>query len=260
MILILAELKETSEPPLSYPYLGKDVLDGYITAKWKKKSRNDELYPTEWVGLRTRKAGQTKITFVQVAYAILPENFASEESTSTQVKQYKVFVKENDYEGTKIVDRSELVRLGSEDQPGATSGWKAASSNTVSGGGSEPVRRESEDQPEQARLKLEHQSRPDQELGNKWMKQVNVDTKILQDLLKKCLPQNSQSKSSMPTSPPKMYATLCFLAQQVAEKAMTAAIIYFIGSEVDNFSLFRGHNLLERVNILQYKKNPLWKV
>ena len=74
---------------------------------------------------------------------------------------------------------------------------------------------------------------PNEDLGHAWMKQVDVDFKVLEHLHKQC--------QSLPELNP--YATICFSAQQVAEKALTAAIIFFIGDHVDN--LYLMHDLID---------------
>ena len=201
------------EEPLTYPYFKHSVPDFLIN----KRSSEDILYPTEWVGLhykRTTKTSQTEFTFVQVAYPIFLEK--PEASSHLLVKQYKVFLSEDDYEG-RIVDSLELRRLES----------------TVQG--------------ESGRRQLEHQSQPDKDYGRVWMEQVDIDFKILEDLFERC-----ESHPEL-----NLYATICFLAQQVAEKALTGGIIYFIGDKVENFNLRKDHNLSERVNALQYMEGSI---
>ena len=78
------------------------------------------------------------------------------------------------------------------------------------------------------------QSGPNKALGREWMKQVDADFKILEHLH---LYKHKKCQSWNP------YATICFSAQQVAEKALTAAIIFFIGDKVHN--LYRMHDLID---------------
>ncbi len=143
----------------------------------KGSSKDIILYPTEWVGLRytkTTQAGRTEITFVQVAYPILPKKPVGSNALLV-VEQYKVFLSKDDYE---IVDSLELIKLEGAIQ--SASGVP--------------------------KLELD-QSQPDKELGQIWMKQVDIDFKILEDLYEHC-----QSHPEL-----KLYATICYLAQQVAE-------------------------------------------
>ncbi len=159
----------------------------------KTEGNVSRLYPTEWVGRKTTAATHTKFTFVQVAYKV------------KNLEEYRVFSKANDYEG-EDVNSSDLIQLGA---------CRIRACGDSAFPQSEPEFKQSE---------------PNKDLGSAWMKQVDVDFKILKHLHLYKLELNE-------------YATICFLAQQVAEKAMTAAIIFFIGDQVEN--IYRKHDLID---------------
>lgn len=92
------------------------------------------------------------------------------------------------------------------------------------------------------------QSLPDKELGRTWLTQVDADYSVLE-----YIHEESPSHSEL-----KLHATICFLAQQVAEKAMTGGIIFFIGDQVD-FGLFKDHTLKQRVEALRFAESKIDK-
>lgn len=204
---------------LTYPYFKQQVPKELIDT-----SNPDYLYPTEWVGW----ISQSKTIFVQVAYPILPDDFESYEETEIQGQlSYKVFVSEDDYAGIDV-RRANLVKLVKPSTEG--SNWVAAGAEIT---------------PSLPKSNFE-QSENNEQVGLTWMNQVEIDFQTLQHLQYACedCPKDLN-----------WYGTACFLAQQVAEKALTGGICFFSGSDVNGLNRFKSHRLHQRIMALKpYKK------
>ncbi len=172
--------------------------------------------------------------FVQVAYPILPGK-----------KEYNIFLSDSDSdcEGCTVA-RSDLISLESEYYDVSLVSMAQAGSSTsilVESAGLDTEI--AVNKTESGRLHVKRskskfsQSRPDPEQGCIWMEQVDADYKILDNLNKQCRADPEL----------KLCATVCYLAQQVAEKAMTGGIIYCCG---DKAELYR-HSLINRFYALR---------
>ncbi len=187
--------------------------------------KDDILFPTEWVGLR-----RNKVIFVQVAYPIIPPDGFKTVSFDIFLwkdLKYKVFQKIDDIEGERV-SRMELVKLN---ESSLSLNYVGASSKTI-----------------QLACTLELQTypypegssserpKPNKNKGLIWMQQADVDFEILQHLFQNC----------------KEYwvGTICFLAQQVAEKALKSGLIYFDSDQKGYLKKKYSASWLHKVNHL----------
>lgn len=229
------------------------------------------LYPTEWVGYESEK----DIIFAQVAYPILSDEITSLKAVSKVHLEYKIFVKDGDFEGKvvscwelfKFSDRCKLnekqetfstddikqinlmeIRVLSDDVQKVAKkrltmfydnitikirSCQAASRLSQHGGG---IIQCSDQSHYQKRKILK--PKPNKDIGCTWMKQAEIDFATLNHI-----------HTHVPSSDSLgYYGLVCFLSQQVAEKAMTGAIFSLCGE--DNRNLTAHHNLIWRAKTL----------
>lgn len=193
--------------------------------KYKKKI----LCPTEWVGYESG----VDYVFAQVAYPVPPNN------EQELPEQYKIYLHQDDFEG-KIVSSSKLVKL-------YTMKLEAHSSSTLRASGSRIAASQTtsfDPNPKACQPNSNQeacQPNPKEEEGLRYIEQARVDFD-LSEVVKEIKQKGN-------------YGLVCFLSQQIAEKALQGAVLYYFGKfkQDKNKKKSPWHTLEERASMLTYK-------
>ena len=174
------------------------------------------VVPMEWVGYR--KSAESGVIFAQVGYAIL----AVDDSDEDVPTEYKIFTKEEDYEG-KVVKSLDLFKLKKPQNK-----WVA------SGGVSTPSTKEGDNERKcfvtvcgasTSSAKEKWTPTPNINEGLRYLKQAEKDYGVA-DFLQ----LHAQEAG--------FYNMVCFLSQQVAEKSLRGLILALVGKD----NRVKGHS------------------
>ena len=169
--------------------------------------------PKEQVGYKDREGN---FIFARVIHPVVAEHGGSCSSEDPTCMRYKICASEDDEEGIEV-SALDLCKIPQE-------------KITMAGKILAPAEEESE-----------VVRKPNPEEGKRWVKQAEVEFRALKVLLKE-----------VPTQP-KLSCTVCFMAHQVAERALKGGILMKCGSNLPT------HSLLDLVHELELQeKDPLF--